>query len=248
LSTPAAEQRWSEVRDKFRPLDFLRTVTEDEHLSTTEAAVLMACAIGADNQTFKVRRSLTALGAMAKCRRDTVSEVIDRPAVARYLANVERRPRRVDISVRQEPEPLAGLASKAVSAGDEPHAGAASKTCRLSRPGMSGGAAPSASHLPTSASSLSPASDGEEEMARPDDAPTYLWEDGDVNTPPHGWVDLGPRVYTGREARYAENALKLDARTEGYDPQTGEYGLDPVTGEFESSGRAQRSRYSRRSL
>ena len=53
--------------------------------------------------------------------------------------------------------------------------------------------------------------------------------------------------YQGKTARYAENAMKREAREEGYDHVTGEYGLDPITGEFQSSGRTGRARYTRRS-
>ena len=71
MSKQAAEQR-------FRPLDFIRDVMADGSLDTREKAVLVAAAVGADNATFKVRRSLSRLAKDAGCDRGSMSEMVER--------------------------------------------------------------------------------------------------------------------------------------------------------------------------
>jgi len=88
----------------FKPLDFGRLLDADDELDVYEYAVLNAMARGTDNASFKVRRSLSAIAKAAKVKKhQTVSEIIERPHVARYLERVERGPRRVDVWLRRAP-------------------------------------------------------------------------------------------------------------------------------------------------
>ena len=137
----------------FRPLDFLRTLREDEALESHEFAVLTALALGTDNQTFKVRRTQAQIALDSKVDRRTVKAVVEeREHTRRYIARVKRpHRRRIDVWLRQEPAPHAGHessvdrlpASDFVPGGGRenrhpmrvqptPHAGATGTPCRPS--------------------------------------------------------------------------------------------------------------------
>ncbi|GAB3986141.1 hypothetical protein [Plantactinospora veratri] len=139
---------------------------EDDGLDTREKAVLVAAAIGTDNPTFKVKRSLARLAELAKCDRGSMSELIERPQVSRYFAKVDRpNRRRVDLWLRQEPaEHVDPVDTQHVDSIDkqgerlpvEPtqHVDPIDITCRPDRHDMSTPSTPSALHLPPSASTL----------------------------------------------------------------------------------------------
>lgn len=155
---------------EFRPLDFIRGVMTDDHLDTREKAVLVAAAIGTDNASFKVKRSLARLAESAKCDRGSMSELVGRPQVARYLAKVDRpNRRRVDLWLRQEPaqhvEPIditdqaqhvdpIDMVPRASSVPSTQHVDPIDIACRPDRHDMSTRSTPSALCLPPSASSL----------------------------------------------------------------------------------------------
>ncbi|MFI5849365.1 hypothetical protein ACIA8B_14850 [Micromonospora chalcea] len=143
---------------EFRPLDFIRGVMTDDHLDTREKAVLVAAAIGTDNASFKVKRSLARLAESAKCDRGSMSELVERPQVVRYLAKIDRpNRRRVDLWLRQEPaqhvDPIDMLPG-VLSVPSTQHVDPIDITCRPGRLNMSTPSTPSAPHLPPSASSL----------------------------------------------------------------------------------------------
>lgn len=130
---------------EFKPLDFLRTIDADDGLDVYEYALLNAAARGTDNATFKVRRSLSALGKMSKMKRQTASDLLERPHVARYFSAIERLPRRVDLWIRQEPAPLVrGTDMAAEEDEDIEHVRGADKPCTPGGQGMSVGRTPSA--------------------------------------------------------------------------------------------------------
>lgn len=224
----------------FKPLDFGRHLDQDDTLDVYEYAVLNALARGADNHTGKVRRSLSAIAHAAKVNRHTVSDALQRPHVAKYLARVERHPRRVDVWLR--PAPHGRGASKAWSSGDQD---------------MAIGQPPSAlsalSALPDQAPAESKAPQSEEEIeANMASAPPF--DDDEPGSLPTVYAGAqppvpGPSVPTGfspgndpfrssparsphaKEATYSENAFKRDAREQKFDPVTGEYGDPEARGE-----------------
>ncbi|MEU4680664.1 hypothetical protein [Micromonospora sp. NPDC023737] len=150
----------------FRPLDFIRGVMADDSLDTREKAVLVAAAIGTDNASFKVKRSLSRLAESAKCDRGSMSELVERPQVARYFAKVDRpNRRRVDIWLRQEPaehvDPVdsqhvdpVDMSGQRLSLPSTRHVDPIDVTCRPHRHDMSTPSTPSALYLPPSASTL----------------------------------------------------------------------------------------------
>ncbi|MEG3634028.1 hypothetical protein [Micromonospora palythoicola] len=154
------------VESHFRPLDFIRCVMADDSLDTREKAVLVAAAIGTDNASFKVKRSLSRLAGSAKCDRGSMSELVERPQVSRYFARVDRpNRRRVDIWLRQEPtehvDPvdtqhvdLVDMSGQPLSVPSTEHVDPVDITCRPDRHDMSAPSTPSALYLPLSASTL----------------------------------------------------------------------------------------------
>ncbi len=150
----------------FRPLDFIRDVMADGSLDTREKAVLVAAAIGTDNASFKVKRSLSRLAESAKCDRGSMSEVVERAQVARYFARVDRpNRRRVDIWLRQEPaehvDPIdtqhvdpVDMLGQPLPVPSTQHVDPIDITCRPDRHDMSTPSTPSALYLPPSASTL----------------------------------------------------------------------------------------------
>ncbi len=150
----------------FRPLDFIRNVMADGSLDTREKAVLVAAAVGADNATFKVRRSLSQLAEAAGCDRGSMSEMVERAQVARYFAKVDRpNRRRVDLWLRQEPaqhvDPVdtqhvdpVDMSGQPLSVPSTSHVDPIDITCRPDRRDMSAPSTPSALYLPPSAPTL----------------------------------------------------------------------------------------------
>ncbi|WP_200215397.1 hypothetical protein [Micromonospora coerulea] len=130
----------------------------DDSLDTREKAVLVAAAIGTDNASFKVKRSLSRLAESAKCDRGSMSELVERPQVARYFAKVDRpNRRRVDLWLRQEPaehfDPV-DMSRQPLSVPSTQHVDPIDITCRPDRHDMSTPSTPSALYLPPSASTL----------------------------------------------------------------------------------------------
>ncbi|WBC17471.1 hypothetical protein O7600_11835 [Micromonospora sp. WMMA1998] len=138
----------------------------DGSLDTREKAVLVAAAVGADNATFKVRRSLSRLAESAGCDRGSISKMVESAQVVRYFAKVDRpNRRRVDIWLRQEPaehvDPVdtqhvdpVDMSGLRLSMPSPRHVDPIDITCRPDRQGMSTPSTPSALYLPPSASTL----------------------------------------------------------------------------------------------
>jgi hypothetical protein len=147
---------------EFKPLDFGRVLDGDDSLDVYEYAVLNAMARGVDNQTFKVRRSLSAIAKAAKIKKhQTVSEILCRPHVAKYVSRIERHPRRVDIWLQQEP--LVRGADKATGPNDllaeESLVRGTDKPCTPDGQDMAVGRTPSALSAPSAQQENDPVTD-----------------------------------------------------------------------------------------
>lgn len=216
----------------FKPLDFGRHLDTDNTLDVYEYAVLNAMARGADNRTFKVRRSLGAIATMAKVKRHTVSDILERPHVAKYLDKIERSPRRVDVWLRQAPYAVGRhMPCHDIGRGTAMPMPLDGHAYAVGRP-------PSALSAPSAPSALPTEAPAEEEIeaeawallaAEPDPLPTVS-----AGAQPPVLAGFAPesdpfrsspaRIPSPKEATYSQNAFERMAREEGFDPITGEYG------------------------
>lgn len=231
---------------EFKPLDFGRHLDADDSLDVYEYAVLNALARGADNRTFKVRRSLGAIATMAKVKRHTVSEVLERPHVAKYLDKIERSPRRVDVWLRQAPYAVGRhMPCDDIGRGAAMSMPWGGHTYAVGRP-PSALSPPSALTDQAPAESRVPQPSEEEIEANMASAPRFDDDEpGPLRTVSAGAQPpvpaptpvpsgFGPesdpfrsspaRTPHPKETAYSRNAFERMAREEGFDPITGEYG------------------------